>query len=87
VLDTFPELNLPVKAGTDKYYKLLQQAQEDGTSPSLDSLMNQMDGDSPYDHSTWDDFDELTEADKKLIEKQVEHQLKEVADQTEKRSG
>ena len=87
VLETFPELNLPIKAGTDKYYKLLQQAQEDGTSPSLDSLMNEIDGDSPYDHSTWDDFDELTEADKKLIEKQVEHQLKEVADQTEKRSG
>jgi len=87
VLDTFPELKLPVKAGTDEYYKLLQQAQEDGTSPSLDSLMNQMDGDSPYDHSTWDEFDELTEADKKLIEKQVEHQLKEVADQTEKRRG
>ena len=29
-------------------------------------------GDSPYDdHSpTWDEFDDLTEADKKLIEKQ-----------------
>ena len=46
-----------------------------------------MDGSSQYDHSTWDDFDDLPEADKKLIEKQVQHQLKEIADQTEKRSG
>jgi len=86
-LDTFPELKLPIKAGTKTYYELLQEAQEEGTSPSLESLLNQMDGDSPYDHTTWDEFDELSEADKKLIEKQIEHQLKEVAEQTEKRRG
>jgi predicted metal-dependent peptidase len=86
-LNSFPELNLPVKAGTKEYYEILEKAQEDGTSPSLDSLLNQMDGDSQYDHKTWEEIDELTEADKKLIEKQIEHQLKEVADQTEKRCG
>ena len=87
LLSSFPELNLPVKAGTKVYYDMLQQAVQDGTSPSLDSLMNQMNGDSPYDHSTWEEFDDLTEAEKKLIQKQIEHQLKEVADQTEKRRG
>lgn len=86
-LDTFPELNLPVKAGTDEYYKLLEQAQEDGSSESLNSLLDQMNGDSPYDHMTWDEFDQLSEADKKLVQKQIEHQLKEVAEQTEKRCG
>jgi len=86
-LNSFPELKLPVKAGTKEYYDLLQQAKEEGTSPSLDDLLDQMNGDSPYDHMTWDEFDELSEADKKLIQKQVEHQLKEVADQTEKRCG
>jgi predicted metal-dependent peptidase len=86
-LDSFPELNLPVKAGTKEYYEILEKAQEDGTSPSLDSLLNEMNGDSQYDHKTWDEIDELSEADKKLIEKQIEHQLKEVADQTEKRRG
>ena len=86
-LDSFPELNLPVKAGTKEYYEILEKAQEDGTSPSLDSLLNEMDGDSQYDHKTWEEIDELSEADKKLIEKQIEHQLKEVADQTEKRRG
>ena len=86
-MDSFPELKLDERAGTDYYYEQLQQAQKDGKSPSLDNLLNQMDGSSQYDHSTWDDFDDLPEADKKLIEKQVEHQLKEIAEQTEKRSG
>jgi len=87
LLSSFPELNLPKKAGTKEYYKLLEQAQEDGTCPSLDNLMDQMDGESPYCHSTWKEFDELPEADKKLVQKQIEHQLKESAEQTEKKQG
>ncbi len=86
-LNSFPELNLPNKAGTDKYYELLQQAKKDNTSPSLDDLLGQMDGNSQYCHSTWDEFDNLPESEKKLIKKQVEHQIKEVAQQTEKRRG
>ena len=69
LLSSFPELNLPVKAGTKEYYDILNQAQEDGTSPSLDSLMDQMNGETPYDHATWDEFDDLSEAEKKLVQK------------------
>ncbi len=87
LLSSFPELNLPVKAGTKEYYDILNQAQEDGTSPSLDSLMDQMNGETPYDHATWDEFDDLSEAEKKLVQKQVEHQLKEVAETTIKKNG
>ncbi len=87
LLSSFPEINLPKKAGTDKYYELLQQAQQDGTSPSLDNLMDQMNGESQYCHGTWDDFDSLPEADKKLMQKQIEHQLKESAEQTVKKQG
>jgi hypothetical protein len=36
----------------------LEQAQQDGTSPSLDNLMDQMDGESQYCHSTWEEFDD-----------------------------
>ena len=87
-MDSFPELTLPKRAGTKVYYDLLSEAKDDGTSPSLDSMLNDTEGDSPYDdHSTWDEFDDLTEADKKLIEKQIEHQIKEIAEQTEKRQG
>lgn len=87
LLSSFPELNLPRKAGTDKYYELLEQAQKDGTSPTLDSLMSKMDGTTPHCHSTWEDFNDLSEADKKLVQKQIEHQLKESAEQTIKRHG
>ena len=87
LLSSFPELKLPKRAGTKTYYDLLNQAREDGTSPSLDSLMDMMDGNSPYCHGTWDEFDELSAAEKKLVQKQVEHQLKEVAQSTQKRCG
>jgi predicted metal-dependent peptidase len=86
-MDSFPELDLPTRAGTKTYYDLLQQARQDGSSPSLDELIDQMDGTTPLDHATWDDFEELPEAEKKLIQKQVEHQLKENAEMTEKRQG
>ena len=87
LLSSFPELNLPKKAGTQKYYELLEEAQEDGTCPSLDNLMDQMDGNSPHCHGTWDEFDDLPEADKKLMQKQIEHQLKDSAEQTVKKHG
>ena len=87
LLSSFPELNLPGKAGTKKYYELLEQAKEDGSCPSLESLMNEMDGESEYCHSTWDEFNDLSEPDKKLLQKQVEHQLKESAEQTVKKCG
>tara|TARA_R110001592_G_scaffold45643_4_gene145862 strand:- start:377 stop:1537 length:1161 start_codon:yes stop_codon:yes gene_type:complete len=87
LLSSFPELNLPKKAGTKKYYELLEEAKEDGTCPSLDNLMNQMDGTSEYCHGTWEEFDSLPEADKKLMQKQIEHQLKDSAEQTVKKQG
>ena len=86
-LESFPELKLPTKAGTKTYYDILSQAKNSGTSPSLDNLLDQMDGTSCYCHSTWDEFDNMPESEKKLIKKQIEHQIKEVAQQTEKRRG
>tara|TARA_R110001606_G_scaffold1275_1_gene4763 strand:- start:1740 stop:2900 length:1161 start_codon:yes stop_codon:yes gene_type:complete len=87
LLSSFPELNLPRKAGTKEYYRLLEKAQDDKTCSSLNDIMDQMDGDSPYDHKTWSEFDDLSEPDKKLLNKQVDHQLKEAAEQTIKKQG
>jgi predicted metal-dependent peptidase len=87
MLGSFPELNLPERAGTKTYYDLLQQAREDGTCPSLDNLMSQMDGNSQYCHAGWDEIENLSEADKKLLQKQIEHQIKESAEQTQKKHG
>lgn len=85
-LDSFPELKLKPKAGTDYYYEELSKAKNTGQCPNLDSILDDME-DKPWDHTTWDEFDELSDAEKKLIEKQIEHQLKETANQTEKRCG
>ena len=59
VLETFPELNLPKRAGTKVYYDLLEKNCDDGTCETLQNI----------------------------LKKQVEHQLKETAEQTEKKRG
>ena len=75
LLSSFPTLTLPEKAGTKMYYELLQQAHQQGTSPELDGMLSDMDGDY---HGTWKEFDELSEADKKLVKAQIDHQIKEI---------
>jgi predicted metal-dependent peptidase len=87
LLSTFPELKLPEKAGTKVYYELLEQAKKDGTSPSLNAML---DGDPSFGgnhgceagklHSTWKEFDSLSEADKKLIASQIKHQIKSIVE-------
>ena len=86
-MDTFPELSLNRKAGTTYYYEKLSENAGQNICPSLDALLDSMEGDSPYCHSTWDDFEDMPESEKKLIMKQTEHQIKETADITEKRCG
>lgn len=86
LLSTFPNLNLPVKAGTKTYYKLLKQAQEEEDENLLD-LLEKMDGSTQYDHSTWEEFENLNESEKKLIQKQIEHQIKEAAIEAKKSCG
>jgi predicted metal-dependent peptidase len=83
---TFPELNLPLKAGTREYYELLQQAKNNNSSSLLIEMLSGGDDDGDM-HSTWDEFDKLSEADKRLVKSQVEHQLKEIADSIQKGRG
>jgi predicted metal-dependent peptidase len=73
---SYPELNLPLKAGTKVYYGLLKQALADGTSPKLQQLMDGLKGEGL--HPTWSEFDGLSEADAKLAKSQLEHQIKEI---------
>ena len=39
---SFPELNLPLKAGTKEYYKLLSQAKAQNASPTLNGLLEKL---------------------------------------------
>jgi len=89
-LTSFPGIHLPRKAGTDKYYKLLEQeCDESGNSSNdaLQSILDQMDGDSQYDHKLWDEVTDLPEAEKKLVQKQYEHQMKQTAEEIQKKHG
>jgi len=102
VLSMFPELNLEPKKGTHYYYEKLQQGKKDGNCPNLNKMLQGMgqgqmtvtisvkgkdqEAQMP-DHSTWKDMQDLPEATQKLVQKQVEHILKEVAEQAQKSCG
>lgn len=94
-IDDYPDLNLDRKAGCRYYYQMLKQAKDEkdknGTSgcPNFDNLCDAMDnGDAGLpDHSTWEEFEELTEAEQKLMQKQMDTILQTVAQQTEKKRG
>ena len=88
--DSFPGIFLPRKAGTEKYYKLLEQTMdENGNSNNsgLQSLLDQMDGNSRYCHKEWEEVTNLSEAEKKLVQKQYEHQMKTTAEEIKKKHG
>ena len=91
LLSTFPELKLPEKAGTKVYYELLSQAKKNGTSPTLDAMLdgNPSSGGTYCSasglHPTWKEFDELSEADKKLIASQIRHQIKSIVESQQDR--
>lgn len=89
---------LEPKKGTDYYYQKLKETM-DQNGVSTCSALNQAlgngqggagnghPGQAPWEHITWDEFDNLSEADKKLIQKQIDYQLKEIANQVQKSRG
>ena len=95
MIDDYHELNLDRKAGTKYYYKKLKEAQEQkeqtstSGSEAMDQLLDQMEqGMSPGDdHSTWDEFDGISETEQKLIDRQIQRILTEAKEQTEKKRG
>jgi predicted metal-dependent peptidase len=96
-LESFAEYNLPPKAGCREYYKLLMQAKEQeeqsGSGGKISDMAGMDDGEqhgsgtNVPDHGTWKDFEDLSEAEKKLLESQTAHILKEIADSVEKSRG
>jgi predicted metal-dependent peptidase len=92
-IDNYEDLNLERKAGCRYYYDKLNQFQDEkdknGTcgNEGMDRLLDQVaSGDIP-DHSTWEEFDNLSEAEKKLIEKQIQKVLADAKEQTIKKRG
>jgi predicted metal-dependent peptidase len=79
----FAELNLESKQGTKYYYSKLQEEIQNNPEGEVAEFMESMD---PM-HELWKQFDGLSEAEKKLIAKQIDHQLKEIANQVQKNRG
>lgn len=77
---TFPNLQLERKAGTNYYYNMLLDNQDD---PDVQNMM----GDAGDMHGTWEEFDNLSESEKKLLKSQAEYQLKEAAEECLKSRG
>lgn len=92
-LEDYEDLKLDKKAGCRYYYDQLLRLQDEkdknGTtgSPGMDKLLDDIaNGDIP-DHSTWEEFEDMTDAEKKLIEKQVQKILQDAKEQTVKKRG
>jgi predicted metal-dependent peptidase len=92
-LEDYEDLKLDKKAGCRYYYDQLLRLQDEkdkngttGNTPMDNLLDNIANGDVP-DHSTWEEFEDMTDAEKKLIEKQVQKILQDAKEQTIKKRG
>jgi len=92
-INNYEDLDLDRKAGCRYYYDKLKEAQskkeQDGTCgcEPMDDLLDQIEQGNTPDHSTWGEFEDLSEAEKKLIEKQLQRVLSDAKEQTVKKRG
>lgn len=92
-IDDYEHLNLDRKAGCRYYYDKLNQFQKEkdknGTcgNEEMDKLLDRVANGEGPDHSTWEEFEDLSEAEKKLIEKQLQKVLSDAKEQTIKKRG
>jgi predicted metal-dependent peptidase len=92
-IDNYTDIELDRKAGARYYYDKLNQLQDEkdknGTcgDSNMDKLLDNIENGDIPDHSTWEDFEDLTEAEQKLIEKQLQKVLTDAKEQTEKKRG
>ena len=93
MIEDYEDLDLDEKAGCRYYYKKLQELKQEkdkngtcGNEP-MDKLLDDIaNGDVP-DHGTWEEFDDLSEAEKKLIDRQIQKVLSDAKEQTVKKRG
>jgi predicted metal-dependent peptidase len=92
-IDDYEDLNLNIKAGCRYYYDKLRQLKDkkekNGTcgNSSMDQLLDDIENGNVDEHPTWDEFEELTEAEEKLLDKQIQRVLREAKEQTVKKRG
>ncbi len=92
-INDYEDLNLERKAGCRYYYDKLNQFQDEKDkngscgNEDMDKLLDQVANGEGPDHSTWEEFEDLSEAEKKLIEKQLQKVLADAKEQTIKKRG
>lgn len=85
-IESFPELNLQPRQGTRYYYEQLMTALQNNSCPKLTDLYNQLQQQSTDMHSTWEEFS-TGDAEKGLIKRQIDYQVKEIIEQNKKNLG
>jgi predicted metal-dependent peptidase len=92
-IDDYEDLKLDRKAGCRYYYDKLKQLQQEKDkngscgNEDMDKLLDQVANGEGPDHSTWEEFEDLSEAEQKLIEKQLQKVLSDAKEQTVKKRG
>jgi len=92
-IDDYADLNLDRKAGCRYYYDKLKELQDEknknGTcgNEAMDELLDNIESGNIPDHSTWEEFENLSEAEKQLIERQLQKVLTDAQEQTIKKRG
>jgi len=78
----FKDLNLLPKQGTKYYYDAIQKEIDDNPDGDIAQFVNGIEMDW---HDLWEAMEGMSEAEKKLIQKQIDHQLKEIASEMQKK--
>lgn len=78
----FKPLNLLPKQGTKYYYEKLQEEIDQNPEGEIAQMAN----DSDDWHDLWKSIEKMSEAERKLITKQIDHQLKEIASEMLKKN-
>jgi predicted metal-dependent peptidase len=93
MIQDYEDLDLDERAGCRYYYKKLQELKQEkdkngtcGNEP-MDKLLDDIENGNVPDHGTWEEFDDLSEAEKKLIDKQLQKVLSDAKEQTVKKRG
>lgn len=92
-IEDYSDLNLDLKAGCRYYYDKLKQFQDkkdkDGSCgcDNMDKLLDDIQNGNIPDHSTWEEFEGLTEAEEKLLDKQVQRILQDAEQKTKSCGG
>jgi predicted metal-dependent peptidase len=78
----FKDLNLLPKQGTKYYYDIIQKEINNNPNGDIAQFVNGIEMDW---HDLWEAMEDMSEAERKLIQKQVDYQLKEIASEIQKK--